>query len=103
MARLSADVLKALLPPVDYYPRELTAMPPIRRPAGWVSGGLCPFHADRTAGNFRVNLDTGRYLCFSCGAKGGDIIAFHENRHGLGFEDALQDLIETYRPWEVAS
>lgn len=29
----------------------------------------CPFHDDRTP-SFNVNLDTGLYNCFGCGAKG---------------------------------
>jgi len=31
---------------------------------------LCPFHNDRRIGSFSVNILTGRYHCFSCGAKG---------------------------------
>jgi hypothetical protein len=100
MARLSADVLKALLPPIDYYRAELPQMPQNHRHSGWVSGGLCPFHDDQQAGSFRVNLDSGAFLCFSCGAKGGDILSFHQARYRMYFEDALRDIANTYRPWE---
>ena len=36
--------------------------------------GLCPFHSERT-GSFSVNDETGRYMCFGCGAK-GDVFNF---------------------------
>lgn len=32
---------------------------------------LCPFHNDTNVGSFSVNMQTGHYLCFACGAKGG--------------------------------
>ncbi|EXJ14594.1 CHC2 zinc finger domain-containing protein [Imhoffiella purpurea] len=95
MSRLSADVLKAALPASAYYRRELPTMPHTRH-AGWVDGGLCPFHDDQHRGNFRVNLDTGAFCCFSCGAKGGDILAFHQRRHGLDFPETIRDLAERF-------
>ena len=95
MSRLSADVLKAALPASAYYRRALPTMPDARH-AGWVDGGLCPFHDDRHRGNFRVNLDTGAFCCFSCGAKGGDILAFHQRRHGLDFQEVIRDLAEQF-------
>ena len=95
MSRLSADVLKAALPASAYYPRVLPTMPD-RRHAGWVDGGLCPFHDDHRRGNFRINLDSGAFCCFSCGAKGGDILAFHQRRHGLDFQETVRDLAERF-------
>jgi hypothetical protein len=91
MNRLGADTLKAALPAAVYYPRTLPTMPPPKR-AGWVDGGLCPFHEDTHRGNFRVNLDTGAFCCFACGAKGGDLIAFHQRVRNLSFPDAVADL-----------
>jgi len=52
---------------------------------------LCPFHDDRRP-SLRVNIRTGAFRCFSCGAKGGDIVAFHRLKYGLGFRAALRDL-----------
>jgi DNA primase len=95
MSRLSADVLKAALSASAYYSRVLPTMPPSRR-SGWVDGGLCPFHDDQHRGNFRVNLDTGAFTCFSCGAKGGDILAFHQRRHALDFQETIRDLAERF-------
>lgn len=84
-----AETLKATLPPATFYRAELPAPPAWKRAGGWVDGGLCPFHADRHAGSFRVNLDTGAFHCFACGAHGVDILAFAMQRHGLAFRDAL--------------
>lgn len=95
MGRLSAGVLKAALPPSAYYPRQLPTMPVTSR-AGWVDGGLCPFHADRHRGNFRVHLTTGAYCCFACGARGGDLLDFHQRLTGLSFPDSLQDLAQRF-------
>jgi DNA primase len=39
-----------------------------------------------------VNLDSGAFRCFACGARGADILAFAMQRHGLGFRDALDRL-----------
>lgn len=82
--------------PVDFYRLEIPTMPPPKRPTGWADGGLCPFHDDRRRGNFRVNLDTGGFRCFACGAKGSDIIAFVQMRHGLNFRDALRELADAW-------
>lgn len=95
MSRLSAEVLKAAIPASTYYSRVLPSMPPPKR-LGWVDGGLCPFHADQHRGNFRVHLDVGAYCCFACGAKGGDILRFHQHHTGLSFPAAIQDLAQRF-------
>jgi hypothetical protein len=97
MHRLSPDVLKAAIPAAMYYPSQIPTMPETDR-AGWVDGGLCPFHEDRHRGNFRVNRDTGAFCCFACESKGGDLIAFHQRLYGLSFPEALQDLAGRYLP-----
>ena len=92
--RLLQDV-KGSIPPAEFFRAELPAMLPPRG-GGWRDGGLCCFHDDKTAGSFRVNLDTGAFCCFSCGAKGADIIAFIQLRDGLSFPDALRKLAEDW-------
>lgn len=56
----------------------------------WKSA-VCPFHND-TKPSLRVRLDTGAFRCMACGAKGGDVLAFHRARHGLSFVQAARDL-----------
>ena len=51
----------------------------------------CPFHADRHP-SLRVRLESGSFCCMVCGEKGGDVLAFHRKRHGLGFKEAVQAL-----------
>ena len=87
---MHAAKIKAAVPPLDFYKTELPGMPPPKREWGWVPGGLCPFHQDNHAGNFRIHLDTGAFCCFSCGARGADIISFVQLRHALSFPDACK-------------
>lgn len=85
--------VKAAVSPGEFYNRELSDMPAPKR-AGWVDGGLCPFHADKRPGSFFVNTETGAFRCFSCDAKGGDVVAFLMLRDGLEFREALEQLGE---------
>jgi len=71
----------------DYYANELKRFYPKKRQAT----SLCPFHNERHP-SFSVNLKSGAFFCFSCGASGGDIIAFHMKRHNLNFINACKDL-----------
>ncbi len=87
----SLQNIKSYIPPSEFYRAELAAMPPPRG-GGWRDGGLCPFHNDEHTGSFRVNLETGAFKCFSCGTKGGDIIAFIQQRDGLSFPEAMEKL-----------
>ena len=59
--------------------------------AGEWKSACCPFHSD-TNPSLRVRLDSGGFRCMSCGAHGGDVIAFHMLRHGLRFVDAAKEL-----------
>jgi hypothetical protein len=91
-----ALTVKDRITPWDFYAHELPGMPAPKRSTGWVDGGLCAFHDDRKRGSFRVNLTTGAYKCFSCDAKGGDIISFTMQQYGLSFRDALEHLARTW-------
>ena len=88
--------IKAAISPREFYRVELAGMPAPKRDHGWTDAGLCVFHPDTHKGNFRVNLDTGAFHCFSCGTKGGDIITFAQARYGITFQDALKSLAETW-------
>ena len=57
--------------------------------------GLCPFHDDKTLGNFSVNPNKGLYKCFACGA-GGDAIEFLMKHERLTYGDALHYLAHKY-------
>ena len=57
---------------------------------------LCPFHPD-TRPSLRVRVESGGFRCMVCGAHGGDVLAFHMQRHQLRFIDAAKAL----GAWEV--
>lgn len=73
--------------PADYYDSQGLKL---TRGGAWRSA-VCPFHKD-TKPSLRVRLETGAYRCMACGVHGGDILAFHMQRHGLRFVDAVRAL-----------
>ncbi len=83
---------RGLLPsPTSFYRRELGEL---RREdsRGWAKPKAgCPFHASESKTSFAVNLRTGQFNCFNCGAS-GDVIAFIRLRYGLNFKEACQRL-----------
>jgi DNA primase len=87
-----ATKIKSAISPREFYKAELPGMPAPKRDTGWTDGGLCPFHPDSHHGNFRVNLDSGAYTCFTCGMKGPDIISFTQTRYSLTFSGAIRAL-----------
>ncbi|MBS0341376.1 MAG: hypothetical protein JSS56_12680 [Proteobacteria bacterium] len=51
----------------------------------------CVFHGG--SDSMRVNLSSGGFCCMAgCGARGGDVLAYHMAAHGLGFVQAAQAL-----------
>ena len=50
--------------------------------------GLCPFHSERSP-SFSVNDETGRYMCFGCGAK-GDVFTFVQQMEHLDFVGSVE-------------
>lgn len=91
---LSARTIKRQLSPLEFYQSEISLKS--SREHGWVDGGLCPFHNDKRPGSFYVSLDTGGFNCFSCGARGGDVIAFLRLRDETTFPELLRYLHEYY-------
>ena len=63
-----------------------------RRGTRWL--GLCPFHDERTP-SFSVNQIDKVYHCFGCGV-GGDLFSFLEEKEGLDFRDAVEQLADRY-------
>lgn len=56
---------------------------------------LCPFHADKKVGSFKVSERRNTFHCFSCGARGSaiDFLMMHE---GYGYVECLQYLGKKY-------
>ena len=52
---------------------------------------ICPFHED-TRPSLSVHIEIGAFKCFSCGAKGRDVLAFHRLLHNMSFAEACTDL-----------
>ena len=91
----TAHEIKAAISPLAFYLFEIASMPqPVC--GGWVDGGLCPIHGDRTSDVFRINTRTGAFRCTVCGARGNDIIEFIMLRYELGFEQAIESLAIEY-------
>jgi DNA primase len=56
--------------------------------------GLCPFHEERTP-SFSVDPSANLYYCFGCQA-GGDVFGFLQEKEGLEFRQAVEQLAERY-------
>ncbi len=52
---------------------------------------ICPFHED-TKPSLRVHPLSGAFACMACGAKGGDVLAFHQLKYSMRFIDACKAL-----------
>lgn len=53
--------------------------------------GPCNFHGSKAT--MRVNALTGAFVCMAgCGARGGDVLAYHMAAHGLTFIEAAKAL-----------
>ena len=51
----------------------------------------CAFHGG--SDSMRVNVETGSFCCMAaCGARGGDVLAYHMAAHGVGFVEAARAL-----------
>jgi len=84
---LTAQRVKACLDYAAFYRGELGDLRPGNNGNALA---LCPFHAD-TEPSLSVNLDSGLWQCFGCGAS-GDIIHFYMRRHNCDFTTALWEL-----------
>jgi DNA primase len=83
-----AAFARELLPaPADYFDR----FGPRLKGRGTWRDAVCPFHDD-TRPSLRINVERGYWRCMACGARGGDVLAFHKQRTGLGFADAAREL-----------
>src|SRR5205807_883780 len=83
---------RSALPPArSFYEGELGEFR--RSSRGWAAPKAgCPFHESRSKTSFRVNLQSGGFNCFSCGSKGGDVLAFLQLRYKLTFRESAEKL-----------
>jgi hypothetical protein len=87
---------RSLLPsPRTFYGREFGGLPR-ENSQGWVSVPCCFHSSGQKRGgqskSLRVNTREGNFICMSCGAKGGDPVAFIMQRDSLDFKRAAQSL-----------
>lgn len=78
---------KTLLPdPVTYFEEQGLSLE-VR--GDWRTA-KCLFHGG--SDSMRINVKSGGWVCMSCGAKGGDVLAFHMEHQGMDFVSAAKDL-----------
>ncbi|HKF94722.1 MAG TPA: CHC2 zinc finger domain-containing protein [Gammaproteobacteria bacterium] len=78
--------------PAEYYRKHLGKLH-IR---GEWADSRCLFHKDSTP-SLSVSLKHGGFICRSCGARGGNVLAFHMRLKHTDFMAAAKDL----GAWEV--
>ena len=83
------EFIKDHLPdPLDYYTH--TAGLPLTG-KGKQRQTRCEFHGG--SDSMGINIETGAFICRAgCGARGGDVLAYHRAAHGLDFVAAARDL-----------
>ena len=89
-ARLPENWRERLPDPADYYAQHVVKLGRANA-KGWAQGA-CPFHDDHEASLSVHVAGGGGWRCFAgCGS--GDLVSFHQRRSGLGFPDAVRDLL----------
>jgi hypothetical protein len=80
---------KNLLPqPADYYEGQGLTLRGAKNSA-WKTT-RCVFHGG--SDSMRVSMQSGGFVCMACGVKGGDIISYQQQAHGLDFISAAKQL-----------
>ncbi len=84
------------MPSPESYHREKIPTLIRTNSTGWAQG-RCPFHDDDNASlSVHVDGERGAWRCLaSC--RGGDLLAFHMKLCGLEFQEAVSDLLRTFR------
>lgn len=78
---------KKLLPPaITFYQSLFPNIKPNINTA-WVNVCCC-FHDDKNP-SLSLNLTTGGFYCFGCEARGGDLVDFYMQKHGVPFTEAV--------------
>jgi DNA primase len=92
MSRISGDSLERVRAAADIV-EVIQGYTELRR-RGARFTGLCPFHDERTP-SFSVDPVEKLYYCFGCQA-GGDVFTFLQEKDGLEFRDAVEQLADRY-------
>lgn len=82
---------KELLPPPEAFYRREFGQRLSRSSRGWVRTN-CVFHQPDRNPSLNLNLSSGGFYCFACGAKGGDVVDFVRMRDGISFRAAATAL-----------
>jgi 5S rRNA maturation endonuclease (ribonuclease M5) len=85
---MNVQTVKDALDYAAFYASELTGL---KNGQGDEAIAFCPFHNDQHTPNLSINLKSGLFKCFACGAQ-GDVLSFYQKRHGCDFKEALIDL-----------
>lgn len=74
--------------PIDYYTGQGLQF---RERKGKWRTTECRFHGSKDS--MRINTSSGAFVCMAgCGAKGGDVLAYHQAEHGMDFTAAAKEL-----------
>jgi DNA primase len=88
--RISPEFLQKLKDSVNLI--DVVGEHVVLRKSGSNFSGLCPFHNERSP-SFSVSEAKQVYHCYGC-KKGGDLLSFVQEIHGLSFVDAIEELAE---------
>ena len=88
--KVSADLLRRIKESVNLI--EIVGEHVVLKKSGANYSGLCPFHSERTP-SFSVSEGKQLYHCYGC-KKGGDIITFMMEIHGIDFPEAVEELAD---------
>lgn len=91
--RISAELLQKLKAAVNLL--DVVGEHVVLRKTGANAVGLCPFHSERSP-SFSVSEAKQLYHCYGC-KKGGDLVSFVMELHGLSFPEAIEELAERAR------
>ena len=92
MSRISSESIERVRVAADIV-EVIQGYTELRRRGGRFTG-LCPFHDERTP-SFSVDPVEKLYYCFGCQA-GGDVFTFLQEKDGLEFRDAVEQLADRY-------
>ena len=86
--RHAGKFVRSYLPnSIDYYEKQGILL----KGVGVWRDAICPFHKD-TKPSLRINIQKGAYRCMVCGARGGDVLAFHMHFYSMPFVAACKAL-----------